>query len=56
MIGSLILTVLLTASRSGVLGLGMLFYMLTATKRAGLGGGRIQVIALGLVAIGVLLR
>ncbi len=53
-IGSLIMTVFLTASRSGVLGLGMVFYMLTQ-KRAGLGGGRLQVIALGLVAIGVLL-
>jgi hypothetical protein len=53
-IGSLIITVFLTASRSGVLGLGMIFYLLTQ-KRAGVGGGRLQIIALGLVAVGILL-
>jgi len=53
-IGSLILTVLLTASRSGVIGLGLLFYLLTRT-RAGVGGGRLQVMALGLIAIGVVM-
>ena len=53
-IGSLIMTVFLTASRSGALGLGILFYLLTQ-KRAGVGGGRIQIMALGLIMVGVLL-
>jgi O-antigen ligase len=53
-IGSLILTVLLTASRSGILGLGLTFYLLTRT-RAGVRGGRIQVIAVALVAIGAMM-
>ncbi len=53
-IGSLIFTVFLSASRSGVLGLGILFYMLTKT-RGGVKGGRLQVIAVGIVAVGALL-
>lgn len=53
-IASLIFTVFLSASRSGVLGLGMLFYMLTKT-RGGVSGGRIQVIAVAIIAMGVLL-
>lgn len=53
-IASLIFTVFLTASRSGVLGLGILFYMLTKT-RGRVKGGRTQVIAVAIIAIGVLL-
>jgi len=53
-IGSLIFTVFLSASRSGVLGLGILFYMLTKT-RGGVRGGRLQVIAVAIIAIGALL-
>jgi hypothetical protein len=53
-IGSLIFTVFLSASRSGVLGLGILFYMLTKT-RGGVSGGRLQVIAVAIIAAGVLL-
>jgi O-antigen ligase len=52
-IGSLIFTVFLSASRSGMLGLGILFYMLTKT-RGGVRGGRLQVIAFAIIAIGVL--
>ena len=52
-IGSLIFTVFLSASRSGVLGLGILFYMLTKT-RGGVRGSRVQVIAVAIIAIGVL--
>ena len=53
-IASLIFTVFLTASRSGVLGLGVLSYMLTKT-RGGVRGGRLQVVAVAIIAIGVLL-
>jgi O-antigen ligase len=53
-VASLIFTVFLTASRSGVVGLGLLFYLLTRT-RGGVSGGRLQVVALALLAIGVLL-
>ncbi|MBI3770079.1 MAG: O-antigen ligase family protein [Deltaproteobacteria bacterium] len=53
-IASLIFTIFLTASRSGVIGLGILFYMLTKT-RGRVRGGRLQVVAVALVAIGVLL-
>jgi O-antigen ligase len=53
-VASLIFTIFLTASRSGILGLGLLFYLLTRT-RGGVRGGGLQVIALGLLAIGVLL-
>jgi O-antigen ligase len=53
-IASLIFTVFLSASRSGVLGLGILFYMLTKT-RGGVKGGRVQVIAVAIVALGALL-
>jgi len=53
-IGSLIFTVFLSASRSGVLGLGILFYLLTKT-RGGVRGGRMQVIAVAIIAAGVML-
>ena len=53
-IASLIFTVFLSASRSGVLGLGVLFYMLTKT-RGGVRGGRLQVIAVAVIAVGALL-
>jgi O-antigen ligase len=53
-VASLIFTIFLTASRSGIVGLGLLFYLLTRT-RGGVSGGRLQVVALALLAIGVLL-
>jgi len=53
-IASLVFTVFLTASRSGVLGLGLTFYLLTRT-RGGVRGGRLQVMALALISIGALL-
>jgi O-antigen ligase len=53
-IASLIFTIFLSASRSGVLGLGILFLMLTKT-RGGASGGRLQVLAVALIAIGLLL-
>ncbi len=52
-IATLIFTVFLTASRSGVIGLGILFYMLTKT-RGGVSGGRWQVVAVAIIAVGVL--
>jgi O-antigen ligase len=51
---SLIFTIFLSASRSGVLGLGILFLMLTKT-RGSASGGRLQVIAVAIIAIGLLL-
>lgn len=53
-IGLLVLTVLLTASRSGFLGLGVLFYLLTRDRGA-MKGGRIQVILLACLMIGMML-
>lgn len=53
-IGLLVLTVLLTASRSGFLGLGVLFYLLTRDRGA-MKGGRIQVILLAALMIGMML-
>lgn len=52
-IGSLVLTVLLTASRSGFLGLGVLFYLLTRDRGA-VKGGRIQVVLLACLMIGMM--
>lgn len=52
-IASLVYTVFLTASRSGVLGLGILMYLLTRSRGA-VRGARLQVIALALIAVGVL--
>ncbi len=52
-IASLVYTVLLTASRSGVLGLGILVYMLTRS-RGTVRGSRLQVAALALISVGVL--
>lgn len=54
LIGSLILTLFLTASRSGFLGLGVLMFLLTR-KRSLVGGGRFRVVALAMVTIGMLL-
>lgn len=51
-IGAFVLTVFLTASRSGVLGFGLLMYLLTRARGA-VRGGRIQVIALALVGVGI---
>jgi O-antigen ligase len=50
--GSLVLTVFLTASRSGVLGFGFLVFLLTRS-RGGMKGGRLQALALVLLGIGV---
>lgn len=52
-IGSLIFTVFLSASRSGLLGLGLLIYLLTRARDGG-GGGRLQMVALATIAVGVL--
>ncbi|MEO6025332.1 MAG: O-antigen ligase family protein [Candidatus Binatia bacterium] len=52
-IGSLVLTVLLTASRSGFLGLGVLFYLLMRDRGA-VKGGRIQIILLALLGAGMM--
>lgn len=51
-IGSLVFTVFLTASRSGVIGLMLLFYLLART-RGGPRGGRLQLVGLALIAIAV---
>jgi len=51
---SLIYTVFLSASRSGILGFGVLMYLLTKS-RGGVRGGRLRVLALGLLAVGLLL-
>jgi hypothetical protein len=53
-IGTLILTVLLTASRSGFLGLGVLFYLLTRNRGA-MKGGRIKVVMMVALVIGMML-
>ncbi len=53
-IGSFVLTDLLTASRSGFLGLGLLFYLLTRDRGA-MKGGRIKVIFLALLMVGMML-
>ncbi|MCC6767263.1 MAG: O-antigen ligase family protein [Deltaproteobacteria bacterium] len=53
-IGSLVLTVLLTASRSGFLGLGVLLYLLTR-ERGAMRGGRIKVILLAFLMVGMML-
>ena len=53
-IGTLILTVLLTASRSGFLGLGVLFYLLTRDRGA-MKGGRIKVVMMVALMIGMML-
>lgn len=53
-IGALILTVLLTASRSGFLGLGVLFYLLTRDRGA-MKGGRIKVVLLACLMVGMML-
>jgi O-antigen ligase len=52
-IGALVLTVLLTASRSGFLGLGVLFYLLTR-ERGAMKGGRIKVIMMALLGVGMM--
>ena len=52
-IGSLIYTVFLTASRSGILGFGVLMYLLTKS-RGGVRGGRLRVFAVALIAVGLL--
>jgi O-antigen ligase len=52
-IGALILTVLLTASRSGFLGLGVLFYLLTRDRGA-MKGGRIKVVLLAFLMVGMM--
>lgn len=52
-IGSLILTVFLTASRSGAIGLGIVLYMLSRS-RAGMGTNRLQFAAMALMAVGLL--
>ncbi len=52
-VGTLVLTVLLTASRSGFLGLGVLFYLLTRDRGA-MRGGRIKVILLAFLMIGMM--
>lgn len=52
-IGTLVLTVLLTASRSGFLGLGVLFYLLTRDRGA-MKGGRVQVILLAGLMLGMM--
>jgi O-antigen ligase len=51
-IGGLVFTVFLTASRSGVIGLMIMFYLL-ARSRGGLRGGRLQLIGLALIAVAV---
>lgn len=53
-IGVLVLTVLLTASRSGFLGLGVLFYLLTRDRGA-MRGGKIQVVLLAGLMVGMML-
>ena len=53
-IGTLVLTVLLTASRSGFLGLGVLFYLLTRDRGA-MKGGRIKVVMLAALMVGMML-
>lgn len=53
-IGTLVLTVLLTASRSGFLGLGLLLYLLTR-QRGGMKGGRIKVALLALLMVGMMM-
>ncbi len=53
-IGTLILTVLLTASRSGFLGLGVLFYLLMRNRGA-MKGGRIKIIMMVALMIGMML-
>jgi O-antigen ligase len=52
-IGTLILTVLLTASRSGFLGLGVLFYLLTRNRGA-MKGGRIKIVMMVALVIGLM--
>jgi O-antigen ligase len=53
-IGTLVLTVLLTASRSGFLGLGVLFYLLTRDRGA-MKGGRVKVLLLAALMIGMMM-
>jgi O-antigen ligase len=53
-IGSFVLTDLLTASRSGFLGLGLLFYLLTRDRGA-MKGGRIKVVFLAALMVGMML-
>jgi O-antigen ligase len=53
-IGTLILTVLLTASRSGFLGLGVLFYLLMRNRGA-MKGGRIKIVMMVALVIGMML-
>jgi O-antigen ligase len=53
-IGALILTVLLTASRSGFLGLGVLFYLLMRNRGA-MKGGRLKIVMMVALMIGMML-
>jgi O-antigen ligase len=53
-IGMFVLTDLLTASRSGFLGLGVLFYLLTRDRGA-MRGGRVKVIFLAMLMVGMML-
>lgn len=53
-IGTFVLTVLLTASRSGFLGLGVLGYLLTRDRGA-MKGGRIKVIVMALLGAGMMM-
>lgn len=52
-IGTLVLTVLLTSSRSGFLGLGVLFYLLSR-NRGVMRGGRIKVVVLAVLMVGMM--
>jgi len=52
-IGALVLTVLLTASRSGFLGLGVLFYLLTRDRGA-MKGGKVKVFLLAGLMMGMM--
>src|SRR6185295_13828550 len=51
---TLVLTVLLTASRSGFLGLGVLFFLLMRARGGGK-GGRLQIVLLAFLAVGMML-
>lgn len=53
-IATFVLTVLATASRSGFLGLGLLFYLLTRDRGA-MKGGRIKVLMLAALMVGMML-
>src|SRR6185295_2843558 len=51
---TLVLTVLLTASRSGFLGLGVLFFLLMRARGGGK-GGRLQIVLFAFLAVGMML-